>query len=361
MSTSAEDVSAALTPTGASLSETDQIAELLTGEDESVKEDEQEEVTPTEASTQEADEESNEDGEAEDGEEETTLEAVAEEGEVTWENVLGVEEGQLSFDEEGNPVGFNVKVNGEASTVPTKDLIAGFQNNKAFTQKSQEHAEAVKAFEVQKEQVEQTYASKLESVDQLTQYFEKQLIAEWDGVNWEELRQRDPAEYAAARQDYAARAGELQNIKDAIGADKESQSKEILEAQQAKAQAFLAEQHEQMLANNPEWSDKKVLEQAQTKFKSFVKDRYGFSEQEFDSVFDARLIELIKDAQKYHEGAKVAAKKIVKPVPKFQKSRGGGAKPAASKLDKLTAAASKASGAEKRDLQTSAVAELLMG
>ena len=77
-------------------------------------------------------------------------------------------------------------------------------------------------------------------------------------------------------------------------------------------------------------------------------------------MFDARLIELIKDAKTYHEGLKVADKKKQKPVPKFQKSRGGG-KPKVSKLDKLTAASKKAHGADKRELQTSAVAELLTG
>ena len=78
-------------------------------------------------------------------------------------------------------------------------------------------------------------------------------------------------------------------------------------------------------------------------------------------MFDARLIELIKDAKKYHEGATVAAKKKQKPVPKFQKSRGTGVKPKTSKLEKLTAASRKAQGGEKRDLQQSAVAELLLG
>lgn len=361
MSTTAEDVSATLTSQEANLDATDSIAELLVGEDESETEDVAGEETQTQASTQDDDEESNEDGEAEDGEEETTLEAVAEEDELTWESTLGAEEGQLSFDDDGNITGFVTKVNGESETVDAKTLIAGFQNNKAFTMKSQAHAEEVKEFEVRKEQIEQEYTSKLESVDALSQHFERQLISEFDNVNWEQLRVTDPAEYAALRQDFSTKAGELSAIKEAIATDKASAGQKAVEEQQVKSQAYMKEQFDLMIGNNPEWSDKKVLEKAHDEFRGFVKDNYGFKDQEFDSVFDARLIELIKDAKKYHEGAKVASKKRQKPVPKFQKSVGGGVKPKTSKLDKLTAASKKAHGDDKRNLQASAVAELLTG
>ena len=364
MSTTAEDISSTLTsarPGESSDDQADAIAELLVGDDEPKTEEEEAEETQSQASNQDDGEESNEESEADDGEEETTLEAVAEEDEPTWESTLGAEEGQLAFDEEGDIAGFNIKVNGESETVDVKTLIAGFQNNKSNTTKSQAHAESVKAFEVQKEQVEQAYASKLESVDALTKHFEKQLISEFDGVDWDKLRANDPAEYAAARQDFSTKAGELQSIQEAIISDRETANKEVLEQGSAKAMEYRKTQFDLMIDKNPTWSDKVVLEKAHDEYRGFVKENYGFHDQEFDQVFDARLIELIKDAKKYHEGIKVAAKKIQKAVPKFQKSKGGGVKPKVSKLEKLTAASRKAQGTEKRDLQQSAVAELLLG
>lgn len=355
MSTTAEDVSTTLGNSEPSVDATDEIAALLT-EDETESEDTKDEETQTEESTEdESDDESNEEAEGE----ETELEENAD-GESTWESVLGVTEDKLSFDEAGNVAGINVKIDGESSTVSVGDLIAGYQTNKSVTQRSQNLAEEKKTFEGQKEQMEQTYASKLQTVDALTSHFEKQLIAEFDGIDWETLRVNDPAEYAAARQDFAVKANELQNIQGAIKADMTQQTQEVTQAQNAKAQEYMRKQFDTMLIKNPEWSDEKVRLKAQADFKTFVSDTYGFTEQEFESVFDARLIELIKDAQKYHVGAKVAAKKKLKPVPQFQKSRGT-SKPAVSKLDKLTAASRKAQGSEKRDLQASAVAELLTG
>jgi hypothetical protein len=354
MSTTAKDVSTTL-GNEPSVDSTDEIAALLAEEAPESEDAEGEEAQAKASNEGESEDESNKEAEGEESE----LEEIVD-GESSWESVLGVSEEKLSFDDNGNVAGVNVKIDGETSTVSVGDLIAGYQTNKSVTQRSQSLAEEKKAFESQKEIAEQTYASKLKTVDALTSHFEKQLISEFDGVDWETLRANDPAEYAAARSDFAAKAGELQNIQRAIKADAEQQSQEATQAQNAQAQGYMKTQFDAMIVKNPTWTDEKVRLEAENSFKTFVNDTYGFTEQEFESVFDARLIELIKDAQKYHDGAKVAAKKKLIPVPKFQKSRGK-AKPSASKLDKLTAASKKAQGSEKRDLQASAVAELLSG
>lgn len=364
MSKTAEDVSASLSADAPTLEPVDAVAALLIAEDETAAPAvaTEEPKAPTKSTT--AEEEGNaeeEEQEAGEEQEETTLEAVAEEGDPTWESTLGVPEASMSFDEAGNIVGFKTKVNGEEQVIPTADLIAGFQNAKHTTQQNQAHAETVKEFDKQKEQVQQTYLSKLESVDALSKHFEKQLISDYEGVDWVQLRQDNPAEYAAMRQDYAVKAGELSNIQDAINTDKEASKKELDEGNLVKRRAYMKGQYDTMLVNNPSWSDEKVMTAARDGFKTFVQDTYGFGDGEWNMVNDARLIELIKDAKKYHDGASVAAKKTLKPVPKFQQSRGKGVKPKVTKLQKLTAASKAASGGEKRDLQASAVAELLLG
>jgi len=366
MSRTAEDVSATVNSKESSLSATDQIADLLIAEDETASGDEKEDENLNLESNLDEDEESDEgeadgeEGDEESDEDETDLEAIADD-DLSWEGVIGLPEEQLSFDDKGNLKGIKVKVNDFEGVLTVPELVAGYQTGKAVTMKGQALAEDKKAFEGQKERVEQIYASKLESVDALSAHFEKQLISEFDGVDWNALRNSDPAEYAAARHDYAARAGELKRIQEAIATDKAAAQKEMATANAVKMQSYAKEQHDKMLEKNPEWRDEKVREKARDGFKNFVNETYGFTEQEFDTVFDARLIELIKDAKKYREGSKVAAKKLTKPVPKFQKSRGGQKNKRTSKLEKLTAQAAKAKGGARRDLQASAVAELLMG
>lgn len=363
MSTTAEDISSTLSsarPGESSDEAVDAVAALLVGDDESEDKDDEGEETQSKASIDSDDEESNEESEADDGEEETTLEAVADD-ETTWEGVLGVSEDKLSFDESGNVSGFKTKVNGEEEIVSTEDLIAGYQNNKFNTTKSQAHAEMVKDFEVQKGNLEQVYSSKLASVEAVSKHFEKQMIAEYEHVDWDNLRIEDPAEYAAARHDFATKASELQRIQEAIKIDTDAQSKERNESAIANRQEYLKGQYTKMLENNPEWSDETVRKTAETGFKTFIQDQYGFTDADWGLVNDARLIELVKDAKKYRDGVTVAEKKRATPVPKFQKSRGKGIKPKVSKLEKLTAASKNARGSDRRDLQQSAVAELLLG
>ena len=362
MSTTAEDISTTLNSQESSVEPIDAVAALLLDGEESPDEDVKDDENLSEASTTEDDSDVSDENDAEDDteeDEETTLEAVADD-DVTWETTLGVTDGDLSFDEEGNLVGFNTKVNGESETIDAKTLLAGYQTNKAITQKSQALGEERKAFEGQKKQTEQVYASKLESVDALSQYFEKQLISEYDGVDWDRLRNENPAEYAAAKSDFSEKAGELERIKNAISADKEALNKTQSDNQNASNQEYFKSQFDLMISNNPEWKDDSVRKVAKAAYQTFVTDKYGFTDQEFDTVFDARLIELIKDAKKYHEGKAVAAKKMTKPVPKFQKSRGK-VKAKTSKLEKLTLASKTAHGDVKRDLQTSAIASLLTG
>lgn len=364
MSTTAEDVTGAVNEQSSSLGQNDEIAALLIGDETPELEDKEGDESLTPESTLDEDDESNEeseaDGESEEGEE-TTLEAVADDEDATWESVLGVSEDALSFDDNGNVVGFVSKVNGEETVVPVKEAIANYQINKAINSKGEALAEERKTFEAVKEQTVQAYTAKLESVDALSKHFEQKLISEFDGVDWDKLRQTDPAEYAAARHDFAAKANELTTIQEAIKTDQEAAKAESTKVLMENKQAFMKKQYQTMLENNPEWSDEKVRNEASDGFKKFVKDQYGFNDSEWDSVFDARLIELIKDAKKYRDGTAVATKKLVKPVPKFQKSGGKQIKPRTSRLDKLTKAAREAKGGAKRDLQATAVAELLMG
>ena len=360
MSTTAEDVSTTLTQEErANLSSEEQIAALLIEEDESEREDDTGEETQTEASTQTEDEESDE--ATAESEEQQQQAASDDDEEVTWGGVLGLRDDQMSFDEDGNLNGFITKVNGEATTISAEELLAGFQNNKANTTKAQEHAEAVKNFEVQMEQNKQEYVSKLESVEALSKHFERQLIAEYDDINWAQLKDDNPAQYAAMRLDFQNKAGELQQILDALDKDKQAEFAKHQEGIFEKQQAYKKQQFDLLIQNNPEWADKTKRDAAQADFRTFVNEQYGFTDQEFDLVFDARLIELIKDAKRFHDASKVASKKRQTPVPKFQKSVGGEKPKSSNKLDKLTKAIPKARGAEKRDLQATAVAELLMG
>ena len=329
----------------------DDIAELLVEDNEEVENEITEEVTEDlEEDESLADESTDDVNESDD---------VEEDSEQTWETVLNVDEGQLDYDDEGNIAGINVKVNDKSETVGMKDLIAGYQSNKSNTQKSQANAEARKVIESETKQMQADYTSKLDNVEQLTNYLGNKLVQDFDGINWEQLRVENPAEYAAMKQDYSQRASELKTAQDAIAQEKQIGLQQQQQQRQQAQQVYLKAQQEQMLISNPTWNNEETYKTDMGNIKSFAGSQYGFKDDDFNNVSDARIIEVLKDAMAYRNGVKTATNKRKNHVPKFQKSKQTGSKKA-SKLDKLTKKARSSSGAGKRGAQTDAIAELLL-
>jgi len=341
----ADSIAELLVGGGSGDSSEEKVAKPATGklDEEDTEADSEEEETPPEESNEDESDESDE-----------------EEDDDSWESILGVDEGQLSFDEQGNLKGINTKVNGESATVGMKDLVMGYQNNQANTQKSQLLAEERKQFQEQAGAVAQDYKDKLESVGAMSNFLAEKLVGEFNNIDWDRLRVENPAEYAAAKQDYAARAIEVQEAQRAIVAEKQNLSSTATQQNTQQRQQHLTQQRNRMIENNPAWTNPETFNSDMTALKTFLSSQYGFSDRDFAQADDARLIEVLKDAKSFREGVKFASKKIQKPVPKFQKSQGKSRK-RPSKLDNLTKAAKSATGSNKRVAQSDAIAQLLMG
>ena len=160
-------------------------------------------------------------------------------------------------------------------------------------------------------------------------------------------------------QDFTTRQSEIKNIYAAIGEERQTQSQKLKDETNQKTEAYIESQVTKMIENNPEWADESKLKTAFTSMGEFTTGTYGFTQEEFNNVTDARLVEVIKDAQKYRSGLKIADKKLVKRVPKYQKSTNKPLSKKVTKLDTLTKKAKNAKTSQKRDLQSDAIAELL--
>lgn len=336
-------------PTGERLDAVDAIADLLVGE-------ESDEVETEEASSEDIKKDETEEQEADEVNE---SEEPEQDEDVSWSGVLGVDDDKVVLDEEGNLVGLNVKVDGEISTVKVADLIAGYQTTKDYTKKTQALSAERKEFEQSRQQVVQEYTKRLDDVTKLSQYLQKTVMQPFEQIDWQRLRVENPAEYAATIQDYQLKQAEFQQIMRAIEQDKGATYQQVTAEQQQQHEAFLRANAEQLIQKHPEWADKSKAAQAFRDMFEFANNTYGFNEEEFSSVSDARLISLVEDAMKYRKGQKLVEQKTAKPVPKFQKSTGKRTT-RVSKLDQLTKRAKTAKGAEKRVAQADAISELLL-
>lgn len=374
------------TALAASSNKLDQMAAALLGEDQPVQ-DEPEEQAPepekdenqgpaSEPDGSEADtkpdtdegegdsegepDDSTEDGDGSEGDESEQTEAIdLDEYQQVLADSLGLDPEQLKVNEEGE-VTVTTKVDGVTETHTLPELVKGFQTNKYNTQKSQALAEEKREFERLAQEKVQQIEQTLEQNMALAGMLEQELVGEFEGIDWNQLKMTDPGEYAALRQDMAERYQKVQNMKGQLEQQKQAMMLEQQEKMQAQQQEYLKAQYEKMLANNPAWQDQEVLKKDMSGLKDFASSAYGFTDEDFQHVTDARLIELLKDAKAYRDGSKFAEKKVA-PKPKFKKATKQRPKaPKLTKLDKLTKMAKSAKGSNKRKIQTDAIAELLL-
>jgi len=337
-----------------SVNSIDDIAELLLGEDANERDDNQDDVKDNSRLTESTDEDANSENDKE-------IDDSNEESDVTWSSVLGVDDADLVLDNDGNFKGIKTVVDGKEETLSIKDLKNGFQFAKSNTQKAQLLSEERRQFDEAKQIFSDEYTTKLENVNKLTELLSTKFLNDFNSVDWNKLRTEQPGEYAALQADYNNRRMELQNIFSAIDSEKAEHDNLAKKDSMARHGAYLEQQAIKAIENNPEWKDIDKFKTAMTDMQNFVKDSYGFTSEEFSSVYDARLLELIKDAMAFRNGKKQVDKVTnVNNVPSFQKSSGKQSK-SVSKLDKLVNKAKNTQGYRKRAAETDAIAALLLG
>lgn len=277
----------------------------------------------------------------------------------TLSQLMGLAEDQVSVNEETGEMSIKTKVDGVEATIGLKDVLAGYQTSKYNTQKSMALADDRKIFEEAAGKRAVEIKQTLELNHALTKQLQGEMMREFQSTNWDELRQQDPAEYAARQQDQSVRYNQLQQIQQQV---EQQQGQSDQDQQQKVTEQYhsdLMKQKDIMLTNNPTWHDQAVMKTEVAGIRDFLTGTYGLSEAEVGMIGDAKAIQIIQDAMAYRSKSPVAKKKLAA-VPKMQKSKGVKRKKV-SKLDKLTNAARGASGSQKRDLQTDAIAELLSG
>lgn len=213
---------------------------------------------------------------------------------------------------------FRVKVKNDSGEDEERDLsleelAAGYMQSADYTRKTQALAEQAK----QREQ------EVIKAVQQTTQQAQEQLRAlqglvmqaaapELQNVNWQQLAVEDPARYVqlqAKQQQLAQVLGVIQ------------QENQRLQQEQ---QAAIQQQREQAMRHSLDYLSKELpgvnLKDVAPKLKETGK-RYGFSEQELDSITDGRAIHLLHDAMKWRElqASKPKAMQKVAEAPKVIK------------------------------------------
>ena len=206
--------------------------------------------------------------------------------------------------EEGEqPQTFTVKVDGKEVSVTLDELQKGYSRTQDYTRKTQQIAEVRK----QVEQETQAVRAERQQYAQLLGALQAQLQSSEPQVDLERLYNEDPIEWV--RQKEVLR--ERQEKAYAIQAEQQRLSYVGQQEQQRAMQEHLESQKDALLAALPEWKDPKKAKAEKALVLESAKS-VGFSDDDLKSVYDHRLVLLLRKAAMYDQ--MVSKRQGIKPV-----------------------------------------------
>lgn len=292
------------TPAGTGAIGTTEAAEQIANLSDDVFGDEPEKPakkrTPPPAAPEGADEdesESEEDGDEPEAPEDADEEQEEEQDED--DDSAEDEDEEESEDEEEALI--PVPVDGKIEKLTLEELKKGYSRTKVFTQRTQEAADARKAAEALRAEVEQERAI----VAQVAADLRARLEKTEQEPDWDNLRETDPVEWSIQRQIWTDKKAERERL---TNVERELQRRNQ-EAQAARFQETLTKERESLFEKVPEWKEKPELATKElTKIRTLMVSELGFTEEEADQVYDHRAVLALRDAVRFRELIKRQAK-----------------------------------------------------
>ena len=264
------------------------ISAMMAPEEGQAQVDEAQPVEESEEDTETAASEEESPG-VEDAPEEETAEEQSEEDEES--------------EEQEQPQTFTVKLDGKEVSVTLDELQKGYSRTQDYTRKTQQIAEVRK----QVEQETQAVRAERQQYAQLLGALQAQLQATEPQVDLDRLYHEDPIEWV--RQKEVMR--ERQEKAYAIQAEQQRLSQLSQYEQQRAMEETLSSQKDALLAALPTWKDPKTARAEKALVVESAKAA-GFSEEDLKSVYDHRLVLLLRKAGLYDQ--MVSKRQGIKPV-----------------------------------------------
>lgn len=201
---------------------------------------------------------------------------------------------------------------GEKAKVTLDELKRGYSREADYTKKTQAHAEQVRAFDAQVQQVSQVVKAKLDTL----QAELDRLIPSEKSIDWDGLHQRDPAEYVKWKEYF-------RDLKDKRQAVAQEQAQIQFQAQQ-RAERETAEtlkrESEALAKALPVFADPKKGDAAKAELRSYLIGK-GYTAEQIAGLSDHRSVTIAWKAAQYDklQAAKPTVEKRVVNLPRVQK------------------------------------------
>lgn len=231
-------------------------------------------------------------------------------------SLFGIDPEYLSVNEDGT-ASFKTKVNGEEQSATLQDLIKGHQLEANVNRKSMELSDAQKKFDEERLAQLDTLNSQLKEATQMSQMMENQLLQEYNNIDWNTLRNTDPAEFAALQQEYNQKYQQVQGYKQQVQQQQEQTNEYAKQEQQAWMQKQVAAHQQELLKKLPEWNDREVAAKEATAIERYAIESLGISPDEAAQIYDHRHIIALRKAMLFDQmqtQTKPEAKKVTRKI-----------------------------------------------
>ena len=204
---------------------------------------------------------------------------------------------------DGKPVEkIEIDVGGETKQVSLTEVVKGYAEAEAINQRARQFEEHARTFEQQSTavaqqigQARQTYQQRLEYIGRvMADLYPKEL-------NWEQEYATDPSGARRKEEVFKHVRGRMETIAHEMQREQaEAQSQYQTQAQQAAQQeAAYAEWGKQEFKRRTGITDTPTLNNEFAAMRKVGMEVYGFNEQEIGTVFDPRMLHVLRDASEY--------------------------------------------------------------
>lgn len=213
----------------------------------------------------------------------------------------------------------NAVIDGETKSVTLREALKSYQQESAYTKRSQALANERNTFLQRKEQAETGIRNELIVAEQQVQKLEAEIKAALDSPLLQRLYEDDPQAWAQETVRLKDKAAEAAAFRERI-VNNINQYDARRQAEHAERIRELTQREQSMLLEKlPDWHDGTKAAAEWAGISRFVEGRYGFTRDELANILDHRLILVARDAYRYSEAQQATnqlSKKKLAALPK---------------------------------------------
>jgi hypothetical protein len=213
-----------------------------------------------------------------------------------------------------------VKINGQPGRAKLADVKASFQIQQAAEQRLAEAKERARAETTAIAEKREQLNQQFNVTATLIQQAEQLLQGDVSKVNWDKLRNDDPAEFSARQLEYSQRQAQIQQMKQNAIAQYNQVQQQSQSEESQRTRERLEEESRKLFEKVPEWKDPEKAKTEKQMLAQYLVGA-GMSQDEVANATDHRLIVLARKAMLYDKGqsnSDVSAKKVLT-IPKVMK------------------------------------------